>query len=111
MKSVLRTLRHQVYFIIALAFVAAGFTPLLPLLTQSASAAEVTTRSIEMSSSVASATNVTYAVTFTLASSTTEQGVVLDICDNDPLVGDTTCTAPAGFSFTASPTVNNLSSG
>jgi hypothetical protein len=82
------------------------------MLTESASAAgEVTTRSIEMSSSVPSATNTTYSVTFTLATSTTEQGVVLDICDNDPILTDTTCTAPAGFSFTASPTVNNLSSG
>jgi hypothetical protein len=110
MKQILRTVRLHIYAVVVLAV---AVVPLLPILTQSAAAAQVTTRSIQMSSSVPSATNVTYAVKFTLATTSPPniQGIVLDFCDNDPLVGDTTCTTPAGFSLTASPTVNNLSTG
>lgn len=79
-----------------------------------ASAAEITTRSIEMSSSAISATDVTYAVTFTPV--TTAGGFVIDFCDNTPLIGES-CTAPGGLttaSITASgsgtPSVTSLTS-
>lgn len=65
------------------------------LLTTFASAQEITTRSIEMSSSAISATGVTYALTFTPI--TTAGGFVIDFCDNTPLIGES-CTAPAGLS-------------
>ena len=69
----------------------------------------VTSRSIEMSSSVASATNTTYAVSFSIATTGNVEAIILDFCDNDPLVADTTCTAPGGFSLTASPAVSGQS--
>lgn len=59
-----------------------------------ASAATITTRSIEMSSSTKSATGVKYHVVFTSASDTKD--FVLDFCDSPAL--NTTCNAPAGLS-------------
>lgn len=48
-----------------------------------------------MSSSAASASSVTYTVTFTPATTITHPDVILDFCSNDPLIGDS-CTATAG---------------
>lgn len=64
-------------------------------LPASVSAGQVTSRSITMSSSAASATSVTYTVTFTPATSISHPDVILDFCSNDPLIGDS-CTATAG---------------
>lgn len=88
-------------------------------------AGQVTTRSIQMSDSapsggsitsgVGSGTNVSYTVTFTAATPATNIGaIVVDICDNTPLIGDTTCSLPTGFHWggatpTLSGTVNNVS--
>lgn len=58
------------------------------------SAAAITTRSIELSSATAAASNVTYDVTFTPA--TNAAAVVLDFCSDSPIYGQT-CTAPVGF--------------
>lgn len=63
--------------------------------TVSADPGQVSTRSITMSSSIPSATDVTYTVTFTPATSVTNPDILIDFCSNDPLVGDT-CTATAG---------------
>lgn len=71
------------------------------------SAAELTPRSIEMSDSSASSTGVTYHVSFTTATTGNIQGIVVDFCGNDPLIGDS-CTAPAGFTVSGSPTFANL---
>jgi len=66
-----------------------------------ASAAQVTTRSIEMSSSATTASGVTYKVNFTPVSNAV--AVVIDFCGNSPLVGET-CAAPAGLDVkTSSP--------
>ncbi len=62
-----------------------------------------------MSSSVLSATNTTYAVSFTIATTAAFKPLFLDFCDNDPLVADTTCTTPGGFTLTASPGVSGQS--
>lgn len=59
---------------------------------------QVTLRKITIGSSAASAST-TYHVVFTPATTTTVGGIVVDICDNDPLIGDTSCTYPAGFSW------------
>lgn len=84
---------------------------LLPFTTQLAAAAQVTSRGIEMSTSAASATSVSYSVTFTPATTVAAGGgIVVDICDNDPIIGDTSCTSPAGFDWggaTPSLTVNS----
>jgi hypothetical protein len=84
----------------------------LPMLVPSALAAGlVTSRSVQMSSATLSATNTSYLVTFTPATTATVQAIILDFCDNDPLVADTTCTTPGGFSITAAPAVSGQSAG
>jgi hypothetical protein len=72
------------------------------------SAAQVTTRSIQMSNSNQGTTGVTYKVTFTAGGTYTAKGIVIDFCDSSPLPGDS-CTLPTGFSITGSPAVANAS--
>jgi hypothetical protein len=68
---------------------------ILPALTPAfASAAEITTRSIDLSTSAAAATSVTYSVTFTPVSS--GGGYVIDFCSNTSIPTET-CTAPGGL--------------
>jgi len=67
---------------------------------------QVTSRAIKLGSSAASATNVMYHVAFTTASTSNVQGIVIDFCSNDPIIGDT-CTAPAGFNVNRSTTSLN----
>lgn len=68
------------------------------------SAAQVTERSIELSSSSVAAPNVDYNIKFTAAG---EAGaVVVEFCSNSPLLGDT-CTAPTGFNINTGTTVGN----
>lgn len=82
------------------------------LYSASASAiGQVSSRSIQLSdgnpsggtisTGVGSGTAVSYKVTFTAATSTAVGAIVVDICDNTPLIGDTTCAYPAGFSWGA----------
>lgn len=78
--------------------------------SRQASAAEATTRSIEMSDSTAGDTGVTYAASFNIATAGVVQGMVVDFCGNDPLIGDA-CTAPTGFSLGASPSATTNLSG
>jgi len=95
---------------VALALAVSAVT-LVPGLEQTVFAAgQLTTRSITMSDSTASASSVTYTVAFTFATTNNVQGIIVDFCDNSPIIGDTTCTAPSGFSITASPAVANQSS-
>lgn len=72
-----------------------------------ASAAEITTRSIQMSTSTESAT-ASYKVTFTPATTESNGDVVLWFCSNTPLVGSS-CTAPSGLNL-ASATVTGAGS-
>ncbi len=72
---------------------------------------QVSSRSLQLSdgnpsggtitSGVGSGTAVSYKVTFTAATSTAVGAIVVDICDNTPLIGDTTCAYPASFSWGA----------
>jgi hypothetical protein len=65
-----------------------------------ASAAQVQTRSIKMSSSTPGATAQTYTATFNAAQTYAInglKGMVLDFCTTSPLIDDTTCTPPTGF--------------
>lgn len=80
---------------------------LLTLLPQNAFAAQIQSRSIQMSnSSNAAATATTsYQVKFTTTQTFTGKGIVIDFCSNSPIIGDTTCTAPTGFTVGASPTI------
>ena len=74
------------------ALVLATVTP--GLVPAFASAAQLTERSVKLSSSSKAATNVSYEVTFTRKSAA--GAVVFDFCENSPLIWST-CTAPAGF--------------
>ncbi|MFO0882388.1 MAG: hypothetical protein U0491_02975 [Candidatus Saccharimonadales bacterium] len=87
-----------------LSIVALLVAALVPALFASrAKAASVTSRKITMSTSKWSATSVTYAVSFNVSSSWSGNldGIAIDFCDNTPIIGDTTCTAPGGFSVGA----------
>jgi len=61
-------------------------------------AAQITERSIELSSSSKGATSVTYEVKFTPVAGA--GAFVVDFCENSPLIG-ATCDAPGGFSATS----------
>ena len=76
------------------AFVLATVTP--GLVPAFASAAQVTERSVELSSSSKGATGVTYNINFTTVSTTAPASVVLEFCNDTPLIG-AACTAPTGF--------------
>ena len=64
---------------------------------------QVQSRSIEMSSSVISATNVSYQVNFYPATTGNIGGIDIDFC-TDPIIGDA-CTIPTGFSTTGTTTL------
>lgn len=72
----------------ALALISPGF------LSTFASAAQITSRSIALTSSVAGAQNVTYTVNFTAANAA--GAFVIQFCSNSPFI-PSTCTAPTGF--------------
>jgi hypothetical protein len=78
---------------VALALLAAAAVPFLS--NSFASAATFEDRSIQMSDSTPSATGVQYDVTVTPQASGNVLGIVLEFCDNSPLIGDA-CTATAG---------------
>ena len=103
MKKILSSVMRPVHALLAVALMLMVAMPVINVAT--VSAAQVTSRSIEMSDSTASATTVSYQVGFTAPSNATIKGVVVDFCDNDPIIGDATCTLPAGFSISASPAV------
>jgi hypothetical protein len=90
-------------FLLLLGFVVSlGIASLTPLVIPGMSGkafaySQITTRSIEMSNSTASATGVSYQVQFTTASSI--QSVVIDFCPDSPLYSDT-CNTLNGFSAT-----------
>ncbi len=75
---------------------------LIPLLGNTASAYTLqSSRSIKLSSSAQAATNTIYTLAFTTNSggvSASTAGMVVDICQNDPIIADT-CTAPTGFDW------------
>ena len=77
---------------------ALAFATMIPAL---ASAAAITERSIDLSSSVANTSGVDYTVNFTAAADA--GAVVVDFCSNSPSIG-TACTAPTGFSLTSATT-------
>lgn len=81
----------------AVATVALSTGVLLPALVSNvASAGQVTSRAIKMNSSLVSATAVSYEVSFTTV--TAAQSLVIDFCEgtDSPIIGGA-CTGPAGF--------------
>lgn len=89
----IRLFNRQVGLIVmAAALLFATFIPAL------VSAALVTERSIELSSSSATATGVTYKINFTSVAAA--KAFVVEFCSDSPIIGQD-CTAPTGFSATA----------
>lgn len=89
MNSIKTLVQHAGYVGVAFAMLASLFVPVI------ASAAQVTERSISLSSSSVSATGVVYKVNFTSVGAA--GAFVVEFCSDTPLVGQA-CTAPAGFS-------------
>lgn len=95
MKIFFRRLARMAYAATGLAL---ATTMLLPVLVQEASAAQITSRSIEMSSSNPGQTSTKYTVSFTTATTAVIQGVVIDFCQESPIL-NATCTAPTGMTL------------
>ena len=70
-----------------------------------ASAAQLQSRSIQMSTSAQSATPASYKVTFTPGTTEATGDIVLWFCNNTPLAGEA-CTAPAGLSLSSATLVS-----
>ncbi len=108
MSTALYTLKRNAYGVVALLFLLAAMLPAI-LLPKLASAAQVTERSITMSSSVPSA-SASYQIKFTVATTGVIQGVVVDFCNESPIVDSSTCTLPGGMTVgTSVGTPTNLS--
>ncbi len=88
MKSMKLLNRQAGYVVAAFALL---FATVIPALV---SAAQVSNRSIELSSSSVAATNVNYKVNFTSVQAA--GAFVVEFCSNSPVLGQT-CTAPSGF--------------
>ena len=102
----------------ALALIVGAVVPVLSAHTALA-AGQFSNRMVQMSDStpsgsgiasgtVGSGTGVSYQVSFTPTGGTPPAigGIVIDICDNSPLIGDTTCSYPTNFSWgSATPSV------
>ncbi len=95
-------------FYVAVAFLSTAMMTLPIMMSAPASAATVTSRNIQMSTSLASAT-ASYTVGFNFVSSASTQGIVVDFCDDSPIIGSSTCTTPGGFSL-AGATISGQSS-
>ena len=80
-------------------------SPVMPALV---SAAQVTNRSVELSSSSVSATNVSYKINFTAIGAA--EAFVIDFCSNSPVIGEA-CTAPAGFTAASAATSGGFTIG
>lgn len=88
------------------------FAMLAPLLrVTQVEAAILPNRLIRMSSSAGAQTGVTYHVEFDIATAGNVGGIVVDFCAQTPIIGDTTCTAPTGFTLTGSPAISGRSDG
>ena len=103
MKSAITLKKRLEIFGSVLALLAASVLPAL-FSTQIASAAQITSRSVRLTSSVVAQTAVTYNFSFNPATVTgtgTDDilGIVIQFCQNSPLVG-TTCTTTNGVTGT-----------
>ena len=88
-------------------------TPLLSGVANAVSYNLISSRSITMSNSTASATSVKFSVSFIpFTTSETIGGIVVDFCGNDPIIGDScTTTAATDANVTSSPTTSGAPTG
>lgn len=107
MKAKLQRLSRALYLAAAVAVGAVAFAPALEQTVFAG--AQVTSRSIQISNSTVSATGVSYLVTFT--AQTAALSLVIDFCQNTPIIGGT-CTTTNGVTFTGAGLTNgNLPAG
>lgn len=92
-----RLIGERIRNIVVAAFLVSA-TVMPGLVPELVSAAQLTERSIALSNSSVSSTNVTYDINFTSVGSA--GAFVVDFCSDTPVIGQT-CTAPTGFSATA----------
>ena len=85
-------LKRSTYVVLALALSVAGLVPVLG--AHALAYVQLTSRSIQLSSSATGNTGTSYLVTFT--ATTGAKNVRIDFCSNSPLYTDS-CTAPTGF--------------
>ena len=76
----------------------ASVTPLL-ISSSTVEAANVTNRAIHISDSVAGATDVNYEVEFEIATTGVVSTLVLQYCDDSPIIGDSTCADARSFDW------------
>ena len=86
MKAKLRWVARRAYAALAVALASAGLVPML--YSHAFAYGQVTTRSVKISSSAAGATGQTYTVKFDTATSGTIHGIVVNFCDDNPLIGN-----------------------
>jgi hypothetical protein len=102
-------LKRSGYLCLSAALLFSGVLFLVPLHADAYN--QVSSRSIMMSTTATSATNVSYKVSFTTVTNNQTVGsVVVRFCGNSPIIGDASCTAPAGFDsqFDAGLTVSDI---
>src|SRR5690348_15397222 len=106
MTSKLRRIGRAAYTVVALALTAIIAVP--GLMGIAAAAGQLTVRSVQLGSSVASATGVEYTLSFKPVSNAQE--VILDFCHNSPLDGDL-CVATGGTDTPNVTSVTNAGAG
>ncbi len=107
-------LKRPMFFALAAVLLLASIVPVL--VRNMASAYTLPDhREIKMDSSKASNTGTTYNVSWysNSGSTYTIKGIVVDFCEETPIIGDTTCTKPTGFSIASNSvsTVSGISGG
>jgi hypothetical protein len=108
MKQISNALRRPLYGAAAIALLLVALsTAVMPRWTSAYGTP--TLRSIQLSTSKASATNVTYSLTFTPA--TTTQELVVDFCGDTPLIGATCAFAASSVPNVAGAAVGSVSAG
>lgn len=111
MNTLTQAIQRNIYIGVTLLLALSTMLPVLLSLQVAAAGSQVTLRSIEMSSSTPGEAGITYKLTFTAASSYNLQGLIVDFCDDTPIIGSGTCTGTAGTevpNFTGT-TVTNVS--
>ncbi len=103
MKVNFNRLRRLAYGTVAMAVAATVGVP--AYMGNVAAAGQATERKITLSNSTPSAAATKYQVSFKPFTTQTIGGIVVDICADSPIIGSTTCTYPAAFTFGATPTL------
>ena len=89
---------RMVHWIAIVALLVASLLPAVIATNKVDAAGQVTNRSIDISTSEVSATNVTYDVSFDVATNSSTSAIVVQFCSDSPIVG-LTCTAPTGMNI------------